>query len=45
MSTRGIIQASLEFWCSVICLILLLTSMLDREYKGDSLIVVLNDAQ
>lgn len=36
MSTRGIIQASLEFWGSVICLILLLTSMLDKEYKGDS---------
>ena len=45
MSTRGIIRASLEFWGSVICLILLLTSMLDREYKGDSLIVALNDAQ
>ena len=45
MSTRGIIQVSLEFWGSVICLILLLTSMLDREYKGDSLIVALNDAQ
>lgn len=36
MSTKGIIQASLEFWGSIICLILLLTSMLDKEYKGDS---------
>lgn len=36
MSTRGIIQASLEFWGSVIYRILLLTSMLDREYKGGS---------
>ena len=36
MSTKGIIQASLEFWGSVICLILLFTSMLDKEYKGGS---------
>lgn len=34
MSTRGIVQAALEFWGSVICVILLLTSMLDKEYKG-----------
>lgn len=36
MSTRGIIQASMEFWGSIICMILLLTSMLDKEYKNES---------
>ena len=36
MSARGIAQAALEFWGSVICLILLFTSMLDKEYKESS---------
>lgn len=36
MSTKGIIQASLELWGSSICLILLFASMLDKEYKGGS---------
>lgn len=36
MSTKGIIQASLEVWGSIICLILMLTSMLDKDYKEKS---------
>lgn len=39
MSTKGIIQASLELWGSAICLILLFASMLDKEYKGAASVI------